>query len=310
MPKYKDLTGQKFGKLTVIKRDLEHTGGAAYWICQCECGNIKSIRGSNLTTSNKPTQSCGCLNKEINSKRIDITSQVGKKYGRLIVLERDLDKPIGHGQDSFWKCQCECGNLTSVRLSLLTSGKTRSCGCLRSEILSKSNTIDITGQKFNMLVAIERTNQKSSKNDWLWLCKCECGNEILIPTNSLTSGHICSCGCLTTSIGEYYISNILKENDIRYVREYIFKDLKSDKNGYLRFDFAILDDNNNPIRLIEFDGEQHHNQNSIYYSNQLIQNDNLKNNYCKEHNIPLTRIPYKALNNLSLELILGDEYLI
>jgi len=64
-----------------------------------------------------------------------------------------------------------------------------------------------------------------------------------------------SCGCLKTSVGEYYISNILKENNIKYIKEYIFKDLKSDKNAYLRFDFAILDDNNNPIRLIEFDGE-------------------------------------------------------
>ena len=310
MPKYNDLTGQKFGKLTVLKRDLERTGGAAYWICQCECGNIKSIRGTNLTAAVKPTRSCGCLSKEINSKRIDTQSQIGKKYGRLTVLERDLSKPIGHKQESFWICQCDCGNTTSVRLSQLTSGKTRSCGCLRSELLTRFNTLDITGQKFNMLVAIERTNQKTSKNDWLWLCKCECGNETLIPTNSLTSGHVCSCGCLNTSIGEYYISNILKENDIRYVREYIFKDLKSDKNGYLRFDFAILDDNNNPIRLIEFDGEQHNNKNSIYYSEQLIQNDILKNHYCKEHNIPLIRIPYEMLNNLSLELILGDEYMI
>lgn len=237
-------------------------------------------------------------------------SQIGKKYGRLTVLERDLSKPIGHKQESFWICQCDCGNITSVRLSQLTSEKTRSCGCLRSELLTKSNTLDITGQKFNMLVAIKRTNQKTSKNDWLWLCKCECGNETLVPTNSLTSGHVCSCGCLNISIGEYYISNILKENDIRYVKEYTFKDLKSDKNRYLRFDFAILDDSNNPIRLVEFDGEQHINKNSIYYSEQLVQNDILKNHYCKEHNIPLVRIPYKMLNKLSLELILGDEYII
>ena len=117
MPKYKDLTGQKFGRLTVIKKDPEKLGGAAYWICQCECGNIKSIRGSALTTLNKPTRSCGCLNKEISAKRIDTNSQIGKKYGKLLVLERDLNKPIGHGYDSFWKCKCECGNIVSIRLT-------------------------------------------------------------------------------------------------------------------------------------------------------------------------------------------------
>ncbi len=92
----KDLTGQKFGRLTVIKRDMEHTGGAAYWICKCDCGTIKSIRGSNLTTNYKPTRSCGCLAKEFQHNRVDTTSQVGKKYDKLIVLSRDLSKPIGH----------------------------------------------------------------------------------------------------------------------------------------------------------------------------------------------------------------------
>ena len=306
----KDLTGQKFGRLTVIKRDLERTGGAAYWICKCDCGTIKSIRGSSLTTDQKPTRSCGCLNKEIQHHKIDTTSQVGKKYGKLTVLSRDLSKPTGHKQQSFWICQCECGNTVSVGLSQLTSGKTKSCGCIRKNLLRKFNTIDIKGQKFGLLTAMRRTEKQSIKGDWMWECQCECGNIVLVPTNSLTGRHTQSCGCLSISLGEFYINKILSNNNIHYVKEFTFSNLKSDKNRYLRFDFAILDDYNQPIRLIEFDGEQHVDTTSLFYSEQLAKNDTLKNEYCKKNNIPLVRIPYKEINNLSLELILGDKYLI
>ena len=61
MPKSIDLTGQKFGRLTVLERDKERVGGKAYWICQCDCGNITSlIEGSSLRKENG-TRSCGCL---------------------------------------------------------------------------------------------------------------------------------------------------------------------------------------------------------------------------------------------------------
>lgn len=64
---FNDLTGRKFGKLTVIKLDhkkhYESNGKSKgfmyYWLCKCDCGNIKVIRGVSLTTGH--TKSCGCL---------------------------------------------------------------------------------------------------------------------------------------------------------------------------------------------------------------------------------------------------------
>ncbi len=53
----KDLTGQKFGKLTVLKIDEEKKSRKTYWICKCQCGNKKSIRSDNLIS--KITISCG-----------------------------------------------------------------------------------------------------------------------------------------------------------------------------------------------------------------------------------------------------------
>lgn len=48
MGKLVDLTGQKFGRLTVLRKDFSKKEGHAYWICQCECGNIISVRSNNL----------------------------------------------------------------------------------------------------------------------------------------------------------------------------------------------------------------------------------------------------------------------
>ena len=55
-----DLTGQKFGKLTVLNRDINTQKTGTYWFCKCDCGNIVSLRKDVLTRKNKPQKSCGC----------------------------------------------------------------------------------------------------------------------------------------------------------------------------------------------------------------------------------------------------------
>lgn len=67
MGKFEDLTGRKFGRLTVIKRgeDIVYSNGnrVTRWLCQCDCGsNPKLIRAGHL--KNCSTRSCGCLAKE------------------------------------------------------------------------------------------------------------------------------------------------------------------------------------------------------------------------------------------------------
>jgi len=67
MSKIIDLTGQKFGRLTVIKRATNNHKGNARWHCQCDCGKEKIIVGLSLRNNN--TQSCGCLASEKTCKR-------------------------------------------------------------------------------------------------------------------------------------------------------------------------------------------------------------------------------------------------
>ena len=121
----KDLTNQKFGRLTVIGFDklINHH---AYWFCQCFCGNIISIASTSLLTGS--TLSCGCLHKEQTSNACfkDITNQ---RFGNLVALY-----PINKGnsgQDGIiWHCKCDCGNEKNIKSSYLINGQTRSCGCM------------------------------------------------------------------------------------------------------------------------------------------------------------------------------------
>ena len=61
MPNHIDITGHKIGKLTVISK--EKINGKYWWNCQCDCGNITKVIAGALTKKDKPTRSCGCMQK-------------------------------------------------------------------------------------------------------------------------------------------------------------------------------------------------------------------------------------------------------
>ena len=132
MRKVIDLTGQRFGRLIVIKRvrqdevDIRFSGSCAYWLCRCDCGTETVVSSSCLLHGT--TKSCGCLRKEKAGENnfIDLT---GNRYGRLVVIEK-VEHP---GRYVYWLCQCDCGNKVAVMGKSLKNGNTRSCGCLRKE---------------------------------------------------------------------------------------------------------------------------------------------------------------------------------
>ena len=61
-----DISGQKFGRLTVIEISGRSKNGTVKWSCKCDCGNEQTVFGTNLRAGT--TQSCGCLNKDMSSK--------------------------------------------------------------------------------------------------------------------------------------------------------------------------------------------------------------------------------------------------
>lgn len=62
--KYEDLTGKKFGRLTVIKRVQNSKNQKSRWLCKCDCGNEVVVERSNLSINKTKTISCGCWKKE------------------------------------------------------------------------------------------------------------------------------------------------------------------------------------------------------------------------------------------------------
>lgn len=141
-PGFRDLTGQRFGRL-----DVMHYCGAqqrgkraiAIWACHCDCGAVTPV-WSSLLVSGKTT-SCGCYKVQ----RISETKSAkltGKRFGRLTAIERA--SVVGRGVT--WRCECACGNRTIVTSENLLSGHTKSCGCLAMDtIRARATTHGMSG---------------------------------------------------------------------------------------------------------------------------------------------------------------------
>lgn len=127
MGKSIDLTGRKYGKLTVLHKTPERdSAGGVMWECRCECGTIK-LFSSNVLNSGK-VKTCGCGQNKLE----DLT---GKKFGRLTVIEADKYEPSSHS--TRWRCRCDCGKEKHILASCLKAGTVTSCGCYSSEQKSK-----------------------------------------------------------------------------------------------------------------------------------------------------------------------------
>lgn len=222
----------------------------------------------------------------------------GQKFGRLLVVNRAPNK---NGR-TCWNCLCDCGNEVAVISKSLKDGNTKSCGCLHRELASKQFSKDISNQVFGYLTALEPTEERKH-GSVVWKCLCKCGNIHYVTTELLLAGRVKSCGCLH-SIGNATIKALLQENQIPYVAEFPIR--INNKNYY--FDFAIIQ-NNSPLCFIEYDGilhfkqDTHHGWNNEENWKKTQQNDIIKNNYCKDNNIPLLRIPYYNFNLITINYI-------
>ena len=166
------------------------------------------------------------------------------------------------------------------------------------EIKSHITGNDLTNKTFGKWTVIEKTNKRASNGGVYWHCICECGNEKNILAQSLLNGQSLSCGEHSNiSKGNSKIIEILNRNNIQYETEKKFNSCKDKRE--LPFDFYIENK-----YLIEYDGKQHFDKNSIFDYEYTHNHDLLKSKWCKENNIPLIRIPYTHYDNLCLEDLL------
>jgi hypothetical protein len=197
MGKFIDLTGQRFGRLTVLKRAKKPDGCSeknkkTYWSCVCDCGKEVVKCADSLKIGD--TKSCGCLREN--------HLPIGMKIGLLKIIAIAEKPEFKRTKGRYYLCTCDCGKDKIVSEEVLKqAGENISCGCKRIELMKKvgeSGFIDLTGQRFERFVVIKLDHIDKVRGAY-WLCVCDCGNKKVVTSANLKSGTK-SCGCYIKEI--------------------------------------------------------------------------------------------------------------
>lgn len=209
---YKDIKGQKFGKLTAIRFSGVDNGGRALWLFKCECGKEKVISGYNVSSGK--TISCGCVRIEQVVKKC-AKDHSGERFGKLLII-----KKLPHYKDNktYYLCKCDCGKDKITLYGDMVNGSVRSCGCL----LKKYSDIDFVGQKFGRLTVL--SEGRDGKNEQIFNCICDCGNYISSIKHNVIKGNTLSCGCLHKDKCRELLTTHNKSNTNLYRRYLKIKD--------------------------------------------------------------------------------------
>lgn len=166
MPAAKDLTGQRFGRLTVLGLDPEPYRSPSgkptrRWRCRCDCGREITVL-QNALTGKTGTRSCGCARAE--QTRAGAVDMTGQRFGRLTVVgPAELPKVQANGQRLGWRCRCDCGKEIVLSRKDLVSGKVLSCGCLLREA-STSRLPEAVGQVDGTTLSAIRPERGANRN--------------------------------------------------------------------------------------------------------------------------------------------------
>ena len=204
-------------------------------------------------------------------------------------------------------CRCpECG-----RKSRRPEGYTKDTWKWKEKTADTINPNNLTGKHIGeirgdwFINAVERTNHTGHGHTYYKIINIKTGEVKSSRLDDLPHDIDNTCTNASTiakniaeinkdqrSLGEQAVEKWLLEHNIKFNIEDTFEDLKGVNDGYLRFDFKILD---KPI-LIEFQGLQHYQPVDLFGGEEQFKiqkvHDMLKRNYCKAHNLRLIEIPY------------------
>ena len=284
--------GMRFGHWEVIKYDHTNEHRIKYFLCKCDCGTIRPVRAPALL--NGTSTSC--------SKTCSMFPSIGDKFGEWTVLKRDPSQPRNV------ICQCSCGTIKSIWASSLKTGASKSCGCLKSRLTKKRNEDNAKthiGEKYGLLTILDCV-VKDEK--YYYHCKCDCGNECDVWGQRLFRGETSSCGCINSKANAL-MALILDKYNIPYKREYRFEDCKD--KGTLPFDFALFNNEEELIGLIENNGDQHYSARGTQWNTPehliyIQKHDYIKQKFAEDNHIPFLVIPYQYFGELEKFLITSD----
>lgn len=179
-----DLTGQRFGRLTVI-RECRSVNGKWSWECLCDCGNTRITRNGRLRGGH--ITSCGCA-----ANCLAESDTPGTKFGRLTLVQANTGRY--HDGSVLSEFSCDCGGRVVCPHHSVRSGHRKACG----KRDCRPESFRLTGKRFGSLIVIGVSTRTSPKDDkrcnTIWDCVCDCGNQCRIQTSFLTKGKRTSCG--------------------------------------------------------------------------------------------------------------------
>lgn len=262
------------------------------FICT-ECGEKFERNFDNLKTR-KSTICNKCGKKKANTNRVftyDYIKNEINKSGCVLVSDEYINV------DSKLKIKCQCGDIFETTFYKFDKNGKRQCNECGKRILA--NKIAIQEKEIIELLDEDGytllDRQINGKDQRIYI-KCNKGHEPYWVNLSKYKSAGRRCPHCQNSRGEKKIENVLKNKNINFVTQYKFKGLIGIGGGLLRFDFAVLDKENNLQYLLEYDGEMHYEETGV--GNNLEKqkhHDNIKNKYCKDNNIELIRIPFGIL---------------
>lgn len=205
-----------------------------------------------------------------------------------------LDEYKGiHNKNNFMCLKCEYKFTTKISHILYEGTGCKNCANI-SLRLSHDEFVNRVKEKLPELEILSKYNGSSKRVTY----KCKtCGLIHSAFANNLLKGYGCPSCC--ASKGEKICKKYLEDNNINYIPQFEFDDLVGVNNGNLKFDFAILNNSNDVCCLLEYDGIFHYEKQYFDDGFENLQiHDNKKNEYCKNKDIPLIRIPYWEFDNI------------
>ena len=281
---------------------------------QCKCGNIYKV---DFNTFKKEKQyqcpSCGekiriqkMRDREINEfgfYTLEKVKQIIEENTNLKLLSTEYVNCFGK-----LKLQCECGNIFYQSFAYIKDKirENKQILCLQCTKIITDDSFRLTENEINNKILkhfgyqkykIYDMNTYTNRREKALFIHNECGHIFKASLNDIINGRKLCPNCETKySSGATKIFKYLKNNKIQFETEKTFKDCRN--KSLLRFDFYL----NKYNTLIEFDGQQHFRPVDFFNGEEgfrLTQlRDNIKNEYCKNNNIPLLRISYKEINNI------------
>lgn len=267
-----------------------------------KCDTVWEIRPNNFIVHK---QRCpNCMKEVLIKKRTKSHEQFVEEVYQIFGDEITVIGKYSHNKKKVKVIHNKCNNIYDAQPNCLLRGN----GCKKCADKQNGFNQRKTQKQFEIEVLLKGKGEYQVTGEYtldykhVKLKHLICNQEYLVTPTNFLQGY--RCPVCNESKGERKIREFLQINKIIFTTQYKFKNLLGRNGQPLRFDFGILNNEDELLFLIEYDGEYHYLPIvDDWHLEYQQEHDNLKNRYCKENNIELFRISYLDFDKIDEILI-------